>query len=46
MAWWFMDDGYASSGCSISIATCSFSLEGILRLKDFLKKIYDLNIEI
>ena len=46
LAWWFMDDGYASSGCSISIATCSFSLEGLLRLKDFLKKTYDLNIEI
>ena len=46
MAWWFMDDGTASGRCSISIATCSFSLDGLLRLKDFLKKQYDIDITI
>ena len=46
MAWWFMDDGTASSRCSISIATCSFSLDGLLRLKDFLKRQYDIDITI
>ena len=46
MALWFMDDGSASKNCSISIATCSFSLEGLLRLKDFLKETYDLNVTI
>ena len=35
MAIWFMDDGTASSKCSISIATCSFSLEGLCRLQLF-----------
>ena len=35
MAYWFMDDGTASGGCSISIATCSFSLEGLLKLKEY-----------
>lgn len=46
MAYWFMDDGYASSGCSINIATCGFSNNGLDRLKSFLKKTYDLNITI
>lgn len=46
MAWWFMDDGTASSRCSISIATCSFSLEGLLRLQKYLKDIYDISITI
>lgn len=44
MAWWFMDDGTSSSKCSISIATCSFSLEGLLRLQKFLKDTYDLEV--
>jgi len=44
LAIWFMDDGTASSKCSISIATCSFSLEGLIRLKEFLKLKYDLDI--
>ena len=42
MAWWFMDDGTASSRCSISIATCSFSLEGLLRLQKHLKETYNI----
>lgn len=46
LALWFMDDGTASSNCSISIATCSFSLEGLLRLKEFLKEKYNLNVTI
>ena len=46
MAYWFMDDGTASGNCSISIATCSFSLEGLLRLKKYLKKTYDIDITI
>lgn len=44
MAWWFMDDGTASGKCSISIATCSFSIEGLLRLKAYLKNNYDIDI--
>lgn len=40
MAYWFMDDGSARSGSSISIATCSFSLEGLLRLQEFLLNTY------
>lgn len=46
MAYWFMDDGSASSGCTISIATNSFSLEGLLRLKKFLKKTYNIEVTI
>lgn len=46
MAWWFMDDGTAAGRCSISIATCSFSLEGLLRLKDYLKQTYDIAVTI
>lgn len=46
MAYWFMDDGTASGKCSISIATCSFSLEGLLRLTNFLKITYDLDVTI
>lgn len=46
MAWWFMDDGTASGRCSISIATCSFSLNGLLRLKDYLKQTYDISVTI
>lgn len=46
MAWWFMDDGTASSRCSISIATCSFSLEGLLRLQQYLKDTYDILVTI
>lgn len=46
MAWWFMDDGTASSRCSISIATCNFSLEGLLRLQKYLKDTYDISITI
>lgn len=46
MAWWFMDDGTSSGKCSISIATCSFSLDGLLRLKKFLKDRYDIDVTI
>lgn len=46
MAYWFMDDGTKSGGCSISIATCSFSIEGLLRLKMFLKQTYNIEITI
>lgn len=46
MAYWFMDDGTASSGCSISIATCSFSLEGLIRLKNYLFDTYNLEVTI
>lgn len=46
MAFWFMDDGTASGRCSISIATCSFSLEGLLRLKDYLHTRYGLSVTI
>lgn len=44
MAFWFMDDGRANGGCSIDIATCSFSLEGLLRLQQFLKDTYNLEV--
>lgn len=46
MAWWFMDDGTASSRCSISIATCGFSLEGLLRLQKYLKETYGISVTI
>lgn len=46
MAYWFMDDGTASGGCSISIATCSFSLNGLLRLKNYLLERYGIEITI
>lgn len=46
LALWFMDDGTASGNCSINIATCSFSLEGLLRLKKFLKDTYSLDTTI
>lgn len=46
MAWWFMDDGTASGRCSISIATYSFSLEGLLRLQQHLKDTYDILVTI
>ena len=46
MALWFMDDGTASSRCSISIATCSFDIDDLIRLKHFLKNKYNLNITI
>lgn len=46
MAWWFMDDGTSAGRCSVSIATCSFSLEGLLRLRDYLKQAYDINVVI
>lgn len=46
MAYWFMDDGSASSNCTISIATCSFSLEGLIRLKQYLLDTYELNTTI
>lgn len=44
MAYMFMDDGTASSKCSISIALCSFSFEGLTRLKEFLYKTYSIEI--
>lgn len=46
MAWWFMDDGFAASKCSIAIATCSFSCDGLLRLKKYLKDTYDISVTI
>ena len=46
LAWWFMDDGTFSGRCSISIATCSFSLEGLLRLQSYLKSKYDISVTI
>jgi len=46
MAIWFMDDGTASSKCSISIATCSFSLESLLRLQKYLLDTYNIKITI
>ena len=46
LAWWFMDDGTASGNCSISIATCSFSLEGLLRLQKYLKNKYEISTTI
>lgn len=46
MAMWFMDDGTARSGCTISIATCSFSSEGLNRLQKHLKKVYKLDTKI
>ena len=46
MAFWFMDDGYSSSGCTIGIATCSFSLEGLLRLKEYLFSTYGITVKI
>ena len=46
MAFWFMDDGSARSGYTISIATCSFSLDGLLRLQKFLLDKYKLETTI
>lgn len=46
MAFWFMDDGYSSSNCTIGIATCSFSLEGLLRLKEYLFLTYGITVKI
>lgn len=46
MAYWFMDDGTANGNCSISIATCSFSLEGLLRLKNYLLITYGIEVTI
>lgn len=46
LALMFMDDGTASGNCSINIATCCFSLDGLLRLKNYLKEKYDLNTTI
>ena len=46
LAWWFMDDGTSSGKCSISIAACSFSLEGLLRLQKYLKSKYDISVTI
>lgn len=46
MAYWFMDDGTASSRCSISIATCSFSYNDLKRLVCYLKQQYDLDVTI
>ena len=46
MAYWFMDDGTASSNCSISIATYYFSIEGLLRLKNYLYSKYSIEITI
>lgn len=46
MAYWFMDDGSARSGCTISIATCSFSIEALIRIKQYLSDVYGLNVTI
>ena len=46
MAFWFMDDGYSSSKCTIGIATCSFSFEGLLRLKKYLFSKYGITVNI
>lgn len=46
LAWWFMDDGTASGRCSISIATCSFSLDGLLRLQNYLNTKYNISVTI
>lgn len=46
LALWFMDDGYPSGRCSIGIATCSFSLEGLLRLQKYLQDTYDIHVTI
>lgn len=42
LAFWFMDDGSKSSKHSLEIATCSFSLEGLLRLKNYLEIQYSI----
>lgn len=42
LAFWFMDDGSKSSKHSIEIATCSFSLEGLLRIQAFLEEKYNI----
>lgn len=46
LAIWFMDDGTASSKCSISIATCCFELNDLIRLQKFLKNKYNLSTTI
>jgi len=45
MAFWFMDDG-SSANPSIKIATCSFSYDGLTRLKNYLKKTYNIEVTI
>lgn len=42
LAFWFMDDGSKSSKHSIEIATCSFSLNGLLRMQSFLEERYNI----
>ena len=46
LAFWFMDDGSADGRCTISIATCSFTQEGLQRLQTFLKETYNLEVHI
>lgn len=42
MAFWFMDDGSCSSKHSVSIATLSFSLSGLLRMQKYLLETYNI----
>ena len=44
MAIWFMDDGTATGKCTISIATCSFSINGLIRLKNYLYEKYNIEV--
>lgn len=46
MAYWFMDDGFASGRCTISIATCGFSYESLVHLKNFLYETYKIEVNI
>lgn len=42
MAFWFMDDGSCSNKHSVSIATMSFSISGLLRLQEYLLQTYNI----
>lgn len=45
LAIWFMDDGFLidnGHSKSFGLSTCSFSLEGLLRLQKYLKKVYNI----
>ena len=45
IAFWFMDDGFhvSNSKKSLGFSTCSFSLEGLLRLQKYFSKVFKID---
>ena len=45
IAFWFMDDGFKVSGNGkmLGFSTCSFTLNGLLKLQEYLKTTYDID---